>query len=213
MSGLIVITKPETSPDDTPDIIRMFQKGLAVLHLRKPEMNRKEMAGFLNNIPEIYHPGIVIHSHYELRRDYHVKGIHLPEGIRENGKEDIETLPDKYRNEGFSVSTSFHSLEILRSYGEHPFNYAFLSPVFDSISKAGYKGRCFDISGERISFPVIALGGITPGNISDISKTGFSGAAVLGYIWHAKNPVKAFSQFPETAPDIINMKSIEPVRQ
>ncbi len=212
MTGPIVITRPDNDFDDLPDIVRLFQTGMPLLHLRKPGMSRAETVRFLKALPDIYHPKIVLHGHYDLADDYHLKGIHLPERIRESSKEDIEILPGRYRDKGFSVSTSFHSLETLRFYGDHLFDYAFLGPVFDSISKAEYKGRRFDISGENISFPVIALGGITPGNISGVLKTGFSGAAVLGYIWNAKDPAKAFSSFPETVPDIINIKNVKSVK-
>lgn len=51
---LIVITKPENSTNETYQIIEMFQKGLAVLHLRKPTLSEDEtiefLTLFLNNI-------------------------------------------------------------------------------------------------------------------------------------------------------------------
>ena len=43
---LIVITKPENSTNETYQIIEMFQKGLAVLHLRKPTLSEDETIEF-----------------------------------------------------------------------------------------------------------------------------------------------------------------------
>src|SRR5690606_20960359 len=113
MTGPIVITRPDNDFDDLPDIVRLFQTGMPLLHLRKPGMSRAETVRFLKALPDIYHPKIVLHGHYDLADDYHLKGIHLPERIRESSKEDIEILPGRYRDKGFSVSTSFHSLETL----------------------------------------------------------------------------------------------------
>jgi thiamine-phosphate pyrophosphorylase len=39
---------------------------------------------------------------------------------------------------------------------------------------------------------VIALGGINEDNIQLVKQAGFSGAAVLGAIWQADDPVTAF---------------------
>ena len=86
----------------------------------------------------------------------------------------------------------------------NPYEYIFLSPIFDSISKVGYKGN-FDLKllrenlckmkQENPSMPkVIGLGGITAQNMSLIVSAGFDGLALLGAIWQSQNPPKAFSE-------------------
>jgi hypothetical protein len=60
------------------------------------------------------------------------------------------------------VSTSFHELGQLRA-AWGALNYAFLSPVFDSVSKEGY-GAAFEEAALRTALssatvPVVALGG------------------------------------------------------
>ncbi|SFW75876.1 thiamine-phosphate pyrophosphorylase [Sinomicrobium oceani] len=187
---LVVITCPGISPDEIPAIIGMFEEGLQTLHLRKPGMNRAETIRFLDQIPETYHPGIALHQHYDITDDYTLKGIHLPEKARK--KKDAGTLIDIYRKKELSVSTSFHATEALLSCKADTFDYAFLSPVFDSISKTGYGGHSFDLSGQELPFPVLALGGVTPEHIPTALQNGFSGIAVLGYIWNASSPVEAF---------------------
>jgi len=66
--------------------------------------------------------------------------------------------------------------------------YCFLSPIFDSISKKGYKAnfekealRAF-LKKER-KVKVIALGGITEENYSEVLELGFDGGAFLGSVW------------------------------
>jgi len=75
-------------------------------------------------------------------------------------------------------------------------DYCFLSPVYDSISKAGYRAAGFLAPGEgrrrrlaaalgRSPVPVLALGGVGPGKLAELRDAGFAGAAVLGAVWRA----------------------------
>ena len=84
----------------------------------------------------------------------HSQGIHYTE----------KTRPDApLRNRAhLTVSTAFHDLAQLQvEWGE--LDYAFLSPIFDSISKGNYKAS-FDTDSLRASVtectvPLLALGG------------------------------------------------------
>lgn len=68
-------------------------------------------------------------------------------------------------------------------------DFLLLGPVFDSISKAGYKGRHFS----NIPRNAIAIGGITPSNLEKLQQMGFYGAAMLGAIW--QKPERAVEVF------------------
>ncbi|NQX98055.1 MAG: thiamine phosphate synthase [Flavobacteriales bacterium] len=66
--------------------------------------------------------------------------------------------------------------------------YCFLSPIFDSISKKGYRAnfekselKAF-LKKER-KIKVIALGGITEENYLEVLELGFDGGAFLGSVW------------------------------
>ena len=71
----------------------------------------------------------------------------------------------------------------------------FLSPVFDSISKAGYSSAFapdeLQAAGKEglIDKRVIGLGGIDESNIRRIKELGFGGAAILGGLWKHFNPL------------------------
>ena len=72
------------------------------------------------------------------------------------------------------------------------FDYVFLSPVFDSISKAGYKaGFSMEELQEAssrgiIDEKVVALGGVTFDSIPYLKRLGFGGAAMIGSIYNAE---------------------------
>jgi thiamine-phosphate pyrophosphorylase len=185
---LIVITLEQNHPKEIETITSLFELGLQRLHVRKPNANTEELREYIQCIPKHFHKIIVIHSHYELTKEFNLKGIHLTEKARE-----LKSKGNQYK----IVSTSFHTTkDILKS--RRKYEYVFLSPVFDSISKQGYKSN-FKLEDLK-SFlksnknKVIALGGINQQNINQAKEMGFSGAAVLGYIWGSKNPIENYKK-------------------
>lgn len=94
----------------------------------------------------------------------------------------------------------FHSLKELENCKEK-YDYAFLSPVFDSISKAGYESHMDLKEVEKVlknrEDKIIALGGIDEDKIDTVKALGFSGIALLGAIWKSDNPVEKFKQIKE----------------
>ncbi len=128
---LIVISSPIPVNDEHTTVNRLFDEGLDIFHLRKKKISEDEMREFLEEISSVYFDKIVLHSHYNLIEEYGLKGAHI--SPLESG------LRDKYKH----ISTSFHSLKEIEDTKEE-FNYAFLSPIFDSISKENYKSS-FDL--------------------------------------------------------------------
>lgn len=125
----------------------------------------------------------------------------------------IEKIPAPYRSRVVQHADfpKFHSLEDIKSFNGK-YEYAFLSPIFDSISKPGYKGKFSHRS--HTSLPgkkgfsqikpelipavrgknIIALGGIDAEKIELVRKVGFAGVAVVGAIWNSKDPVERFKK-------------------
>jgi thiamine-phosphate pyrophosphorylase len=92
----------------------------------------------------------------------------------------------------FTYSTSVHSLEEYNDLPSH-FSYAFLSPVFDSISKTDYKAVRFDFSKrQNRDVKLIGLGGIQANNAQEAVQMGFDGIALLGAIWKSEKPIEIF---------------------
>uniref|UniRef100_A0A0G4I3P9 Thiamine phosphate synthase/TenI domain-containing protein n=1 Tax=Chromera velia CCMP2878 TaxID=1169474 RepID=A0A0G4I3P9_9ALVE len=84
-------------------------------------------------------------------------------------------------------------------------DYAFLSPIFPSISKEGYRPGAFSsLPGNELQrrlcgvpFPVFALGGISEKNVLSEKLKGFAGVGLLGSVWQSPDPVAAFSEIRE----------------
>lgn len=186
---ILIITPENVISREGTLINALFEAGLEVLHIRKPGLPKVEIQNLINSISADFHSRVVIHSHYELVHDFHLKGIHLPEKLRKEALTN-ETLK--------VISTSFHKLEDITNENKH-FEYAFLSPVFESISKQGYHPflaiqQIKSFLAHPIPFPLIALGGISDKNVMQVREMGFSGAACIGYIWESQNPVEQFNK-------------------
>jgi thiamine-phosphate pyrophosphorylase len=179
--AVVVISPPAAVNHEWQRVREMMDAGLENFHVRKPGYSRSAMEDYLSGFSPSVREKMVLHHHYELAERYGLRGIHITE--RNKAMEGLDRLLARHRH----VSISSHDPDEL-SRLTHPYTYAFLSPVFKSLSKPGLDAA-FSLEELKICFscyrglPVIALGGIHPGNISLISGMGFHGVALLGAIW------------------------------
>ena len=177
MKKLVVITHPGFLPDESYLLKAVLDAGADYLHLRKPQATRNETEQLLQLIPAEYHSRIVLHDWHDLAEQYAVGGIHL-----NSRNKHLPLLSDA------RMSRSCHSLEEVTRH-KSASSYLFLSPICDSISKAGYHAAFTHdmlLQAARqgvIDDKVIALGGIAPDNIEQVMQYGFGGVAVMGCLW------------------------------
>lgn len=192
----IVLSAQKPVKNEIEIVINLFEEGMTRFHLRKPHYSIKKMKAYLEKIPSEYHSRIIIHSNHKLAKKYNLKGIHF------TSKDRKETLINwfkikslKRKNPWLRVSTSFHSISELDKYNDL-YDYVFLSPIFDSISKkdyqSGFKEFSLTSATQRSNYKVIALGGVDTHNIKKAFNMGFWGCAFLGTIWTSEDPVAKF---------------------
>lgn len=174
MNGFITIaiTSPERVNDEAEKIVRLLEAGVDYVHIRKPGFPEKNIQCLIESIPAALHGRLKLHDHFQLCDKYRLGGVHLNSRNREK--------PASAHN----ASISFHSVSELPS--AHDYEYVTLSPIYDSISKEGYASafRLQELKGDLSAGNIIALGGVTPEKFPELRKTGFAGAALLGYIWN-----------------------------
>ena len=186
---LYLITQPFFFDKEVSLVNEMFACGLEVLHLRKPEAALAEMENFLSKIDAEYLKRISIHSCYDLVGKYGLRGAHL-------GRNRSLDLCDFHGKLSFSC----HTLEEVIVH-KPICDYVFLSPVFDSISKQGYKASFSDEVLAKakedgiIDSKVVALGGISLDNVARVGRMGFGGVAVLGGVWQSSEPVRNLEKY------------------
>ena len=194
----IVLLTPESEvPQESGIVNNLFAAGLQRLHLRRYSASAEDIIAYIAAIRPQYHHRIVLHNHFHLYHETGLGGIHLNTATRL-----APGLPSA--TEGIPaerISTSFHSWHEITD-NTVPYGYVFISPVFNSISKPGYLAGI-----DRTQLPsvkerqkttgitpaIYALGGIDQSNILTLKNEGFDGAALLGSIWNAPDPLQAFT--------------------
>ena len=174
----IAITSPKVIKEDVYLIKSLFERGIDIIHLRKPDSCANECRKLLENLTKEEKARIIIHNYPELYNEFELKGIHI--------NRHISTPPWGY--DGFKTR-SCHSFEEIIKY-KNEYDYLFLSPIFDSISKKGYKSGFNEMDLKLakkegiIDEKVIALGGITFDKISHLKSLNFGGIALSGAIYN-----------------------------
>lgn len=186
---MIIVLTPQQAVSKEHEIIRqLFEAGLKRFHIRKYWLNDTEMKQYLDAIDPAFHQYLVLHTHYHLAKTYGISRLHFREEDRL-----AEQYMD-YKNE-YSLSTSVHDIAAFNQL-DATWQYAFLSPMYPSISKQGYGTAHMVLSTlsqkNNALCALIGLGGIHAGNLSEVIKSGAHGIALLGSIWQAPDPVAAY---------------------
>ncbi len=171
---LIVVTPENIVDFESVLIMLMLDNGIDRVHLRHPGATADEIADLIFGIPQRLYHRLSLHDHHELLRKFpsiwpHVNSRNpLTEGVKH-------------------YTRSCHDFD--EANDDKDADYCFVSPIFDSVSKIGYKSR-FGIERLRqasehglISSKMIALGGVDPDKFPLLRELGFGGAAMLGYMW------------------------------
>jgi len=182
---LIVISSPHRVENELEKVRYLLDNGLQKFHIRKPDWNETELEDYIRGIDSKFHSKLVIHQKQDRNLANKINSVHLSEVDR---KVFFEAHSDDLKLKNIKLSTSIHSMKNypeLKSF----FDYCYLSPVFDSISKQGYLAMSEADRDLRVkkATKVIALGGINSANAQEAMNMGFDGIAVLGSIWENEN--------------------------
>lgn len=185
---IIAVTAAGIGADVRPEadaIERLLRSGAVDrVHIRKPGASDEAVAALVDAVPRELRSRLSLHDAFAVAAPMGVGGIHL------NGRN--PDVPAGWRGIVSRSCHSFAEVEQARAAGH---DYFFLSPIFDSISKAGYTSAfAASVLAEAsrrgiIGADTIALGGIGPARLREVGRLGFGGAAMLGAVW---NDVDAF---------------------
>ena len=178
MRRLIGITPQENVFREQERISAMIRSGMVeYFHVRKPDFSENQMREYLSKFDADVRLHLSLHDHHGLATEMGIGGVHL------NGRN-----PNPPAGFARRISVSCHSIEEVVQCKDKV-DYCFLSPIFDSISKQGYKSN-FQIEELKRLFAekildekVCALSGITFENIAMLEEIGFSSFAMLSSLW------------------------------
>lgn len=187
---MIVISNPTEIVNETNIIHALFEEGLELFHVRKPNYSKEELFSFLLTINSRFYSKLVLHHHHDLAEEFQIDRLHFTEKDRLN-------KPNRFLKPVRFLSTSVHSIVDFNGLPD-VFDYAFLSPIYPSISKQNYVPikNAFEEIKKRTNHhtKLIALGGISIENIEEVIINGFDDFALLGTIWNTEKPIKNFKK-------------------
>ena len=126
MMRILVITDVPFTATEPAAIRQLLDEGVERVHLRKPDASEEALRRLIEALPAESYPRLTLQDRLPLAVEYGLGGVHLN---RRNA-----AVPAGFRG---LVSRSCHTLDEIAA---HPAcDYLFLSPLFDSISKSGYR--------------------------------------------------------------------------
>ena len=177
---IAVLTLPAPFDGEVELLEGLLEAGLPKLHIRRPG---GDVEGLLTRLAPRWASRLVLHGSVELAVECGIPQVHGKVGFRDgdgmSGGGPVVAFPGRV-----AVSTSVHSWEEFARLPEG-LAYAFISPLFDSISKPGYGANPALLrqpAGPMPCMPV-ALGGVGGDSLPELLRWGWKGAAVLGWIW------------------------------
>ena len=185
---IIVLTPEITSLHEQPLIHALFAHGLTCCHIRKYPWDASQMADYIATFDPAYRDRLVLHTHHQRAAEWGIHRLHFSEQDRLAGKHK-DYLSDHVCSTSVHCISDFNRLDTAWS-------YAFLSPVFPSISKPGYGQGTRVLASLKARrqqhTKLIALGGIDATNYQSLYQQGVDGIALMGSIWQAADPLKTF---------------------
>ena len=204
---IIIISSSSEIENEAQIVTKLFEAGLETFHLRKHKLSTKKTIEFIKQIPKQYHNRIVLHSHHIVARKFNLKGIHHTKTHRKKRvKTCIYTRLVQLKNSSTVLTTSFGNIgSMLNPDKNYNYDYAFLSPIFDSLTskyQGGYTEHSLASALKKCDKKIIARGGTSIEHIAKVKELGFDGIAFYSSIWKKKNPIEEFNKIIERCKEL-----------
>lgn len=161
--------------------------GATCIQLREKDLNGKD---FLREAMEIsalckeYQVPFLINDNVEIAIQCHADGVHV-------GQEDMEAFKVRQRvGKDMIIGVSVHSVEEALEAVRNGADYLGAGVVFSTSTKADAEVLPKQVLGDicsAVEIPVVAIGGISKANISQLSGTGVDGVALVSAIFAAED--------------------------
>jgi thiamine-phosphate pyrophosphorylase len=176
------ITDRKSSPLPLLECLRRaFEAEIDFIQIREKDMPAKELFRIAQQARQMAagrHTRILIHDRLDVALAANLDGVHL-------GRTSIPVneLRKALGHKDFLVGVSTHSVEEILEAGSQGADYVTFGPVFYTSSKAAY-GPPIGVKQLRratqsTSLPILALGGIDAGHITECLEAGAHGIAAI----------------------------------
>lgn len=194
------------SRDAFPGVVEAAVRGgVDAVHLREPGLDDAELQVMAKRVRSAITGSpahLVINRSVSVAVAVQADGIHLSE----SQMTEIGAARD-YVPETTLIGVSVHSVDSATAAVEAGADYIIAGHVFETGSKPGLAGRGLAFIQEvaaQVSIPVIAVGGITPGNTPDVIGAGAHGVAVLSGILEADDPEATSRDYADAIQGVVS---------
>ena len=182
---------------------KVLENGATFLQIREKDLDEntfEQEAEALKELCASYRVPYVVNDSVEIAMDIDADGVHVGQSDMEAGAVREKLGPDKI------LGVSARTVEQALLAQERGADYLGVGAVFATGSKADaaelphetLKAIC-----EAVSIPVVAIGGITAENISQLKGTGICGVAVISAIYAQNNIKEAAEELKEAVDKIV----------
>ena len=184
---LLLITDGGLATQALPHIVEeAFAAGCRWVSVREKDLPSAERVSLVRDIVASARSyGATVTVHDDLEAAAIADGVHLP---RTGSPAEARRRLGPSALIGFSA----HDLGEAERAAREGADYVTLSPIFLTDSKPGY-GPALGLEAlrhltDRLTIPVVALGGVGPENAADCLSAGAAGVAVMGPVMRARDP-------------------------
>lgn len=165
-----------------------------------PDEDRMALALEAQRLCREYDAVFIIDDDVALVKQINADGVHL-------GKNDMPiSEARRILGQQYIIGGTANTFEDVKAHYEAGADYIGCGPFRFTTTKKGlspvlglegYRHIVEQMNAEGIKLPIVAIGGITEQDISDIMQTGVSGIAVSGAVLNADNPTEAMRRMGE----------------
>lgn len=191
------ISQGNTPEEHLDNIQKACSHGATLVQLRLKNVPINQVlviATEARTITAQYGTKLIINDHYEIAKEVKADGVHL-------GKTDsCPTVAREHLHSWQIIGGTANTLEDCLSLIDKGVDYIGLGPLRFTTTKKnlspvlGYNGYHLITDALKTKTPIIAIGGITIDDVTDLLETGIHGIAVSAGITHDFTKIDAFQQ-------------------
>ena len=184
-----------------------LKAGVTLVQLREKDLDNEaflEEAKQIKALTDSYGIPLIINDNVQVALACNAAGVHIGQDDMDAGQVRRLLGPDKI------LGVTAKTVEQAKAAEAAGADYLGSGAVFGSLTKKNAKPMTMELLKEitsSVNIPVVAIGGIHGGNISQLKGTGIAGAAVVSGIFGARNITGAVRSLRQSADEIVGRKT------